>query len=53
VRRALDGLKRNADGDANVLFAIKEALAACATVGEVCNTLRSVWGVYVPPDAGR
>ena len=30
---------------------MKEALKARATVGEVCNALRDVWGVYVPPDA--
>jgi methylmalonyl-CoA mutase N-terminal domain/subunit len=30
---------------------MKEALRARATVGEVCNALRAVWGVYVPPDA--
>ncbi len=53
VRRALAGLKRNADGSANVLPAMKEALAAQATVGEVCDALRDVWGTYIPPDAGR
>ena len=30
---------------------VQEALRAKATVGEVCNALRDVWGVYVPPDA--
>jgi methylmalonyl-CoA mutase N-terminal domain/subunit len=30
---------------------MKEALRARATVGEVCNALRDVWGVYLPPDA--
>ena len=30
---------------------MKAALAAKATVGEVCDTLRGVWGVYQPPDA--
>jgi methylmalonyl-CoA mutase N-terminal domain/subunit len=28
-----------------------EALAARATVGEVCHALRDVWGTYVPTDA--
>ena len=32
----------------NVLYPMKEALRARATVGEVCNALRDVWGVYVP-----
>jgi methylmalonyl-CoA mutase N-terminal domain/subunit len=28
---------------------MKDALAARATVGEVCDALREVWGVYEPP----
>jgi methylmalonyl-CoA mutase N-terminal domain/subunit len=38
-------------GTDNVLYPMREALRARATVGEVCNALREVWGVYVPPDA--
>ena len=30
---------------------MREALKARATVGEVCNALREVWGTYVPSDA--
>jgi methylmalonyl-CoA mutase N-terminal domain/subunit len=30
---------------------MKDALRARATVGEVCNALRGVWGTYVPSDA--
>jgi methylmalonyl-CoA mutase N-terminal domain/subunit len=30
---------------------MREALAARATVGEVCDALRAVWGTYVPADA--
>ncbi len=48
---ALAELKRAAAGGGTVLFPMKRALAARATVGEVCNALRDVWGVYVPPDA--
>ena len=29
---------------------LRSALAAQATVGEVCATLRDVWGTYRPPD---
>ena len=29
---------------------MKDALRARATVGEVCDALRDVWGVYVPAD---
>jgi methylmalonyl-CoA mutase, N-terminal domain len=52
VHRALGALKRNADGTENVLPSMKDALAARATVGEVCDALRDVWGLYVPPDVG-
>ncbi len=51
VQRALGALRRAAQGADNVLYPMKEALAAKATVGEVCNALRDVWGVYTPPDS--
>jgi methylmalonyl-CoA mutase, N-terminal domain len=51
VDRQLDDLRTAAEGTANVLAPMKAALAARATVGEVCDTLRGVWGVYQPPDA--
>jgi methylmalonyl-CoA mutase N-terminal domain/subunit len=51
VRRTLDDLRRAAEGVDNVLPAMREALRSRATVGEVCNALRDVWGVYVPVDA--
>jgi methylmalonyl-CoA mutase N-terminal domain/subunit len=41
-----------APGDSdNVLYPMREALRARATVGEVSDALRSVWGVYQPADA--
>ncbi|MCK1814796.1 methylmalonyl-CoA mutase family protein [Streptomyces sp. XM4011] len=39
-----------ADPAANVLYPMKDALRARATVGEVCDTLREVWGAYVPSE---
>jgi methylmalonyl-CoA mutase N-terminal domain/subunit len=51
VEKHLAALKVAAQGSDNVLFPMKEALRARATVGEVCNALREVWGVYTPPDA--
>jgi methylmalonyl-CoA mutase N-terminal domain/subunit len=51
VDRALDELRAAAQGTANVLPPMKAALAARATVGEVCDALREIWGVYRPPDA--
>ena len=37
-------------GPDNLLYPLREALRARATVGEVCDALRDVWGVYKPPD---
>jgi len=48
VRRALDDLRRAANGDSNVLYPMRDALAARATVGEVCHALREIWGSYTP-----
>jgi methylmalonyl-CoA mutase N-terminal domain/subunit len=50
VERALEALKAAADGTENVLRPMKAALAARATVGEVCGALREVWGRYQPND---
>jgi len=51
VDRALDDLRRAAkDVTSNVLYPMKRALAARATVGEVCHALRDVWGTYVPAE---
>jgi methylmalonyl-CoA mutase N-terminal domain/subunit len=51
VKRALDELRRAAEGTDNVLPPMKSALAARATVGEVCHALREIWGTYQPVDA--
>jgi len=51
VARGLDALRRAAGGNDNVLYPMRDALRARATVGEVCNALREIWGVYTPADA--
>ena len=51
VDRALEALRQAASGTDNVLPPMRDALAARATVGEVCHALRAVWGTYVPRDA--
>ena len=51
VQAALDRLQKAAAGTDNVLYPMQEALAARATVGEVSDALRAVWGTYVPADA--
>ena len=48
VDRALADLAKAAQGTENVLPLMKDALRLRATVGEVCHTLREVWGVYHP-----
>jgi len=47
VRRALDELKRAAEGTGNTMVPLIEAARAYATVGEMCDALRDVWGEYV------
>ncbi|MFD2082162.1 methylmalonyl-CoA mutase, N-terminal domain [Actinopolymorpha cephalotaxi] len=51
VQARLAELRSAAEGPDNVLYPMKRALAARATVGEVCDALREVWGVYTPADA--
>jgi len=50
VEAALADICRAAESGENVLYPMKRALAAYATVGEVSDALRAVWGQYVPPD---
>ena len=50
VADALARLQAAARGSDNVLWPMKDALAARATVGEVCDALREVWGVYHPTE---
>jgi methylmalonyl-CoA mutase N-terminal domain/subunit len=48
VEAALADLQKAAQGTDNVLPPMRDALRLRATVGEVCHTLRGVWGVYHP-----
>ena len=50
VARCLGEVKRAAAGRDNMLYPLREALRARATVGEVCDALRGEWGLYQPPD---
>jgi methylmalonyl-CoA mutase N-terminal domain/subunit len=47
VDRALDRLRAAAQSTDNVMVPILDAVRAYATVGEMCNALRAVWGEYV------
>jgi methylmalonyl-CoA mutase N-terminal domain/subunit len=51
VADRLADLRQAAAGTDNVLWPMREALRVRATVGEVCDALREVWGSYRP--AGR
>ena len=46
VTEALQQVTDAAKGTGNLVYPIKRALIADATVGEVCDTLRAVWGTY-------
>jgi methylmalonyl-CoA mutase, N-terminal domain len=50
VQRALDAVRAAASGSDNVLYPMKDALRARATVGEVCGALREIWGTHRPAD---
>ena len=49
VQRALAGLKTAARGTDNVMYPILEASRAYATLGEMCDALREVFGEYDEP----
>jgi methylmalonyl-CoA mutase N-terminal domain/subunit len=46
VDRALDRLRKAGAGTDNVMPAILDAVRAYATIGEMCDALRDVWGEY-------
>jgi len=49
VRAALDALKREAEGTGNTLPAILDAVRAYATLGEIAEAFRDVFGTYQEP----
>ncbi|RLI09209.1 methylmalonyl-CoA mutase, partial [Candidatus Bathyarchaeota archaeon] len=49
VEEALDGVRRVAEGDANIMPYMLEAVKARATIGEIFGVLRDVYGEYRPP----
>jgi methylmalonyl-CoA mutase, N-terminal domain len=46
VRRRLDDLQRAAHGSANLMPLLYEAVKSYATLGEICDALRGVFGTY-------
>ena len=46
VRRSLDALAETARGAGNTMYPLLDCVRAYATVGEMCDALRRVWGEY-------
>ncbi|MGC2016915.1 MAG: methylmalonyl-CoA mutase family protein [Candidatus Acidiferrales bacterium] len=46
VERRLDALRKAAAGDADLMPHIYDAVKAYATLGEICDALRDVFGIY-------
>jgi methylmalonyl-CoA mutase, N-terminal domain len=46
VRRSLDALREAARGSANTMYPLLDCVRAYATIGEMCDALREVWGEY-------
>jgi methylmalonyl-CoA mutase N-terminal domain/subunit len=46
VERRLDALRRAAAGTANLMPQIYDAVKAYATLGEICDAMREVFGIY-------
>jgi methylmalonyl-CoA mutase N-terminal domain/subunit len=46
VRRSLDALQAAARGTDNTMYPLLDCVRAYATVGEMCDALRDVWGEY-------
>jgi methylmalonyl-CoA mutase, N-terminal domain len=46
VQRALDALRQAAEGTHNTMPFILDAVRAYATLGEICDALRDVFGSY-------
>lgn len=50
VSRALDKVRETARGTGNMVYPILEAVRAYATLGEICNAMRDIFGEYIEPE---
>jgi len=50
VQRTLDGVREIARGKGNLMYPILEAVKAYATLGEICNAMRDIFGEYREPE---
>ena len=46
MEETLAALKRGAEGDENLMPLIVGRVPAYVTMGEMCDTLREIWGVW-------
>ena len=53
VKEVLSDVKEKAQGDANLMPALIEAVEAQATIGEICDTLRDVFGEFKESQRGK
>ncbi|MGZ3439604.1 MAG: methylmalonyl-CoA mutase family protein, partial [Polyangia bacterium] len=49
AQKAIDGVKRAAAGDDNLVVAMLEAIKHDVTIGEVSDVFRQVWGEHRDP----
>jgi len=49
VQKSLEDLRQAARGTDNLMYPMLECARAYATLGEMCDALREVWGEYVEP----
>lgn len=50
VSRALDRVREAARGTENMMYPIYDAVKAYATLGEICDAMRDVFGEYTEPE---
>ena len=50
IESYLDKLAQKATTEENLMPHILEGVKASVSIGEICNTLRGVWGEYLPKD---
>ena len=48
INHYLDKIEQKAATDKNLMPYLIEAVSANVTIGEICNSLRKVWGEYKP-----
>ena len=50
VLRALDKIRDTARGKENMVYPIYDAVRVHATLGEICDAMRDVFGEYTEPE---